>query len=86
MKSIQNLGLEELCLIALDQHVFPDDDEFETIFGFDRQFIVDLMHAIDKGCVEDATYVSIQNSIRLNILGYPHGAGEYLKRRYGLEW
>lgn len=74
----------QLLTIALDENIFRDDWEFETIFGAERSKLLLYFNDLRDG-KRAALPSNLVSTIKANILDYPHGSEIYLRTRYGVE-
>ena len=82
---VEDADLSLLLKVALDARIFPDDWEFETVFGISRSEIAEFEDDLLKGYASDSQDAAfIRGAIIRNLVGYPHGATAYICSTYGI--
>ena len=85
LTELKDADTKLLIKIALDQRIFRDDWEFETIFGIAREELVELEAQLLSGHACEKTMIGfVKETIRGNLIGYPHRSAAYIRTRYGV--
>ncbi|KEO89202.1 hypothetical protein EH31_14310 [Erythrobacter longus] len=86
MKRIEDAELDEIFQIVLDQKVFPDDGEFQTLFGYYRHELQEIRSLVTR---DDITFAININDLRVMmvemLMGFPHGCEKLIGERYGFD-
>jgi hypothetical protein len=85
LTELKDADTKLLIKMALDQRIFLDDWEFETIFGIARDELVELQAQLLSGRPCDKGVIDfLEGTIRGNLIAYPHRSAAYIRARYGV--
>jgi|GEM_PF-3787744 len=86
MRRIETASLDEVFEVVLDPEVFPDDGEFQTVFGLYKYELESLRGLADRN---DIALTVDLDKLRLRmigmLMGFPHGCDSLIAKRYGFD-
>lgn len=86
MVRIEEASLEEIFEIMLDPEVFPDDGEFQTVFGLFKHELASIRENYNRSDVHMLNDIGKLRDGMLNmLLGYPHNCEKLILERYGYD-
>jgi hypothetical protein len=81
-----NKDIVRILNVVLDKRIFPDDEEFQTIFGYDRLEYNDLLRSVQSYANKDSIdgdRLEMMESAIAQIVGYPHGRNDLVESSIG---